>query len=164
MDLPGYNGKLKKAKPEQIKQVVAAIKLAKRPVIYAGGGIISSGASEELREFVRKTGIPVAMTVMGLGGYPSEGPLSLDMLGMHGSVYANWAVRDCDLLIAIGVSSDDGVTGKLEAFAKHAKIIHIDIDPSEINKNKEAHIPICSDVTYALTEISTTVEPTRDIS
>ncbi len=164
MQLPGYNGKLRRAKPEQIKQVVAAIKLAKRPLIYAGGGIVSGNAGEELREFARRTGIPVTMTVMGLGGYPCEGPLSLDMLGMHGSVYANWAVRDCDLLIALGVRFDDRVTGKLEAFAKHAKIIHVDIDPSEINKNKEAHIPICSDVKYALTEINKIVEPPTDIS
>jgi acetolactate synthase I/II/III large subunit len=164
LNLPGYNGKQRRAKPEQIKQVIAAIKLAKRPVIYAGGGIISSGAAEELREFARKTGIPVAMTVMGLGAYPSAGPLSLDMLGMHGSVYANWAVKDCDLLIALGVRFDDRVTGKLEAFAKHAKIIHIDIDPSEINKNKAAHIPICSDVKFALTEINKSVEPPADIS
>jgi acetolactate synthase-1/2/3 large subunit len=164
MNLPGYNGKLRKAKPEQIKQVVAAIKLAKRPVIYAGGGIISGGASQELREFARKTGIPVTMTVMGLGAYPADGPLSLDMLGMHGSVYANWAVKDCDLLIALGVRFDDRVTGKKEAFAKHAKIIHIDVDPSEINKNKEAHIPICSDVKYALAEINKIVESPADIS
>jgi len=164
MNLPGYNGKLRKAKPEQIRQVVAAIKLARRPVIYAGGGIISGNASEELREFVRKTGIPVTMTVMGLGAYPADGPLCLDMLGMHGSVYANWAVRDCDLLIALGVRFDDRVTGKLEAFARHAKIIHIDIDPSELNKNKEAHIPICSDVKYALAEINKIVEPPADIS
>jgi acetolactate synthase-1/2/3 large subunit len=164
LNLPGYNGKLRKAKPEQLKQVIAAIKLAKRPVVYAGGGIISGNASEELREFIRKTGIPVAMTVMGLGAYPADGPLSLDMLGMHGSVYSNWAVKDCDLLIALGVRFDDRVTGKLEAFAKHAKIIHIDVDPSEINKNKEAHIPICSDVKYALTEINKSVEPPADIS
>ena len=164
LNLPGYNGKLRKARPEQIKQVIAAIKLAKRPVVYAGGGVISGDASDELREFVRKTGIPVAMTVMGLGAYPSEGPLSLDMLGMHGSVYANWAVKDCDLLIALGVRFDDRVTGKLEAFARHAKIIHIDVDPSEINKNKEAHIPICSDVKYALQEINKSVEPPADIS
>jgi acetolactate synthase-1/2/3 large subunit len=164
MNLPGYNGKLRKARPEQIKQVIAAIKLAKRPIIYAGGGIICGDASEELREFARKTGIPVAMTVMGLGAYPADGPLCLDMLGMHGSVYANWAVRDCDLLIALGVRFDDRVTGKLEAFAKHAKIIHIDVDPSEINKNKPAHIPICSDVKYALTEINRLVEPPADIA
>src|SRR5262245_58296958 len=164
LNLPGYNGKLRMARPEQIKQVVAAIKLAKRPVIYAGGGVISGNATAELREFARKTGIPVSMTVMGLGGYPADGPLSLDMLGMHGSVYANWAVKDCDLLIALGVRFDDRVTGKLEAFAKHAKIIHIDIDPSEINKNKEAHIPICSDVNYALREINKLAEPPADIS
>jgi acetolactate synthase-1/2/3 large subunit len=164
LDLPGYNGKLRKARPEQIKQVVAAIKLAKRPIIYAGGGVISGDASEELREFARKTGIPVTMTVMGLGAYPADGPLSLDMLGMHGSVYANWAVRDCDLLIALGVRFDDRVTGKLEAFAKHAKIIHVEIDPSEINKNKPAHIPICSDVKYFLSEINKVVEPPADIS
>jgi acetolactate synthase-1/2/3 large subunit len=164
MNLPGYNGKLRTARPEQIRQVAAAIKLAKRPVIYAGGGIVSGNAGEELREFVCKTGIPVAMTVMGLGAYPADGPLCLDMLGMHGSVYSNWAVRDCDLLIALGVRFDDRVTGKLEAFAKHAKIIHIDIDPSEINKNKEAHIPICSDVKYALGEINKIVEPPADIA
>ena len=86
------------------------------------------------------------------------------MLGMHGSVYANWAVRDCDLLIALGVRFDDRVTGKLEAFAKHAKIIHVDIDPSELNKNKEAHIPICSDVKYALQELNKIVEAPTDIS
>src|SRR4051794_567580 len=164
LKLPGYNGKLRKAKPEQIKQVAAAIKLAKRPVIYAGGGIISSSAADELREFARKTGIPVTMTVMGLGGYPADGPLSLDMLGMHGSVYANWAVKDCDLLIALGVRFDDRVTGKLEAFAKGAKIVHIDVDASEINKNKEAHIPICSDVKYALAELNKIVEPPDDLS
>ena len=122
--------------------MAAAIKLAKRPIIYAGGGIISGEASGELRELVKKTGIPVTMTVMGLGAFPADDPLCLDMLGMHGSVYANWAVRDCDLLIALGVRFDDRVTGKLEAFAKHAKIIHVDIDPSEINKNKPAHIPV----------------------
>ena len=158
MNLPGYTGKNKQAQPEQIKQIAAAIKLAKRPLIYAGGGIISGNASAELRELVRKTGIPITMTVMGLGAYPSEGPLSLDMLGMHGSVYANWAVRDCDLLIALGVRFDDRVTGKIEAFAKHAKIIHVDIDASELNKNKTAHIPVCSDVKPALQELNKIVE------
>ncbi len=153
MNLPGYRGENPQARPEQIQQVAAAIKLAKRPVLYCGGGIVSSGASEELRALVKITGIPVVMTLMGLGAFPNEDPLSLDMLGMHGSVYGNRAVRDCDLLLAVGVRFDDRVTGKLEAFAKHAKIIHIDIDPSEINKNKPAHIPIISDVKYALSEI-----------
>ena len=91
---------------------------------------------------VRKTGIPVTMTLMGLGCVPDDDPLSLDMLGMHGSVYANYAVRDCDLLLALGVRFDDRVTGKLSEFAKHAKIVHVDIDPSEINKIKPAHIPV----------------------
>ena len=164
MNLPGYNGNLRKARPEQIKQVAAAIKLAKRPVIYAGGGVIAGNASQELREFARKTGIPVTMTVMGLGAYSADGPLCLDMLGMHGSVYSNWSVRDCDLLIALGVRFDDRVTGKKEEFAKHAKIVHIDVDASELNKNKEAHIPICSDVKYSLAELNKIVEAPAEIA
>ena len=164
MNLPGYNGNLRKARPEQIKQVAAAIKLAKRPVIYAGGGVIAGNASQELREFARKTGIPVTMTVMGLGAYSADGPLCLDMLGMHGSIYSNWSVRDCDLLIALGVRFDDRVTGKKEEFAKHAKIVHIDVDASELNKNKEAHIPICSDVKYSLAELNKIVEAPAEIA
>ncbi len=164
MNLPGYRIVTRRAQPEQIRQVAAAIKLAKRPLVYAGGGIIASGASNSLREFVSRTGIPCTMTVMGLGAYPNEDPLSLDMLGMHGSVYANWAVRDCDLLIAVGVRFDDRVTGKLAEFAKHAKIVHIDIDPSELNKNKAAHIPIVSDVKFALDELNKIVEAPEDIS
>ena len=129
---------------------LAAIKRAKRPIIYAGGGIIAGDASEELRELVEQDGHPVTTTVMGLGALPSDGPLSLDMLGMHGSVYANYAIDEGDLLIAFGVRFDDRVTGKLEEFAKHGKIVHVDIDPSELNKNKTAHIPIVSDVKYVL--------------
>jgi len=164
MNLPGYRMEDRKAKPEQIAQIAAAIKRSKRPVIYSGGGVISSGASAELRKLVAKTGIPVTMTLMGLGAYPGEDQLSLDMLGMHGSVYANYAVDQADLLLALGVRFDDRVTGKLEEFAKHGKIVHIDIDPSEINKNKEAHIPIVSDVKYALTELNKIVGPGEDLS
>jgi acetolactate synthase-1/2/3 large subunit len=164
MNLPGYSGEMKKAAPEQVRQVAAAIKMAKRPMLYIGGGVIASGASEQVRELVRKTGIPVTMTVMGLGAFPNEEPLSMDMLGMHGSVYANYAVRDCDLLIGLGVRFDDRVTGKLEAFAKHAKVVHVDIDASELNKNKEAHIPICSDVGFFLNELNKIVEKPDDIS
>ena len=164
MNLPGYRVKTSQARQEQIRQMAAAIKLARRPVIYCGGGVISAGASEELRTLARKTSIPVAMTVMGLGAFPNNDPLCLDMLGMHGAVYANWAVRDCDLLIALGVRFDDRVTGRLDAFARHAKIIHVDIDPSELNKNKEAHIPIASDVKYALAELNKIVEGPADIS
>ncbi|MEQ8209285.1 MAG: biosynthetic-type acetolactate synthase large subunit [Lacipirellulaceae bacterium] len=164
LDLPGYSFDLPLARPEQINQIAAAIKLAKRPIIYAGGGIIIAEASEELRELVDKTGIPITTTVMGLGIYPSENELSLDMLGMHGSVYANKAVDEADLLIALGVRFDDRVTGKVEEFCKHGKIIHVDIDASELNKNKEAHIPVCSDVKHALTELNKIVEPPEDIS
>ncbi|HJN08432.1 MAG TPA: biosynthetic-type acetolactate synthase large subunit [Pirellulaceae bacterium] len=164
MELPGYSIRPRQARTEQIKQVIAAIKRARRPLIYAGGGIIAAGASNDLRAFAAKTGIPVTMTVMGLGCFPNQHPQSLDMLGMHGSAYANWAVRDCDLLIALGVRFDDRVTGKLDEWAKHAKIIHIDIDPSEINKNKEAHIPIVSDVKFALEEINRELDSIGDIS
>ena len=165
MNLPGYGHSVAPcAKPEQINQVVAAIKMAKRPLVYCGGGVISANASEELREFVRITGIPVTMTLMGLGAFPANDPLALDMLGMHGSVYSNWAVRDCDLLLAFGVRFDDRVTGKLEAFAKHAKIVHIDVDPSELNKNKPAHFPIISEIKYALRELNQYVEPKPEIA
>jgi acetolactate synthase-1/2/3 large subunit len=164
MNLPGYRVDDRKAKSGQVRQAAAAIKLARRPIIYAGGGIIASGASEELRTLVRKTGIPVTMTVMGLGAYPNEDPLSLDMLGMHGSVYANYAVNESDLLIALGVRFDDRVTGKVAEFAKHAKIIHVDIDASELNKNKEAHIPIAGDVKHFLAELNKIVEPPDDMS
>ena len=163
-DLPGFKVKDPQAKPEQIRQIAAAIKLAKRPIIYAGGGIISAGASAELRALAKKTGIPVTMTVMGLGAFPSESDQSLDMLGMHGSVYANYAVDKADLLIALGVRFDDRVTGKVEEFCKHGKIVHVDIDASELNKNKAAHIPVCSDVKFALTELNKIVEAPEDIS
>jgi len=164
MNLPGYqNIRPPHAHHEQIKQMAEAIKLAKRPVLYCGGGIISAGASGDVRELVQKTGIPVTMTLLGLGVLPSADPLCLDMLGMHGSVYSNWAVRDCDLLLAFGVRFDDRVTGKLTEFAKHAKIVHIDIDPSELNKNKPAHMPIHSDIKYAMEELNKIVEPKDDI-
>ncbi len=165
LNLPGYGEAVApRARPEQIKQVAAAIKLAKRPLLYCGGGIITAEASRELHAFVRKTGIPVTMTLMGLGVFPGDDPLSLDMLGMHGSVYANWAVRDCDLLLAFGVRFDDRVTGKLEAFARHAKIVHIDVDASELNKNKPAHIPVVSDIKYALQELNAVVDEKPEIS
>jgi len=164
VDLPGFEMETPKARPEQVKQIAAAIRLSKRPMIYAGGGIVSGEASEELRTLVKKTGIPVTMTVMGLGAFPAEHPLSLDMLGMHGSVYANYAVEQADLLLALGVRFDDRVTGKVEEFCKHGKIVHVDIDASELNKNKPAHIPVCSDVKYALAELNKIVEAPEDHS
>jgi acetolactate synthase-1/2/3 large subunit len=164
MQLPGYVPKIRMARQEQIAQVAAAIKRSKRPVIYAGGGVIASGAAPELFDLATKSGIPVAMTLMGLGGFPADHSLSLGMLGMHGSVYANYAVDRSDLLLALGVRFDDRVTGKVAEFAKHGKIVHIDIDPSEINKNKEAHIPIVSDVKYALRELVNLVEPPEELT
>jgi acetolactate synthase-1/2/3 large subunit len=165
MNLPGYRVETRRAQPEQIAQVAAAIKRARRPVIYAGGGIILSGASEELRALVHKTGIPITTTVMGLGAIRADDPLWLDMLGMHGSVYSNYAVDEADLLLAFGVRFDDRVTGKKEEFAKSAFIVHIDIDPSEINKNKLVHIPIVSDLKFALGELNRIVErPAADLA
>ena len=159
MNLPGYHPERRQPHPEQIAQVAAAIKRAKKPVIYAGGGVITGDASNELRELARRTGIPVTMTLMGLGAFPAADPLCLDMLGMHGSVYSNLAVDQADLLLAIGVRFDDRVTGKVAEFAQHGFIVHIDIDPSEINKNKLVHIPIVADVKDALTELNKIVEP-----
>ncbi|NOY41461.1 MAG: biosynthetic-type acetolactate synthase large subunit [Planctomycetes bacterium] len=164
LNLPGYSFESPLARPEQINQIAAAIKLAKRPVIYAGGGIVLAEASEQLCELVEKTGIPITTTLMGLGTFPGTDPLSLDMLGMHGTVYANYAVDEADLLIALGVRFDDRVTGKVAEFCKHGKIIHVDIDASELNKNKPAHIPVCSDVKFVLEELNKVVEPPEDIS
>ena len=154
MNLPGYNPDPPVVPDETIKQIAAAIKLARRPIIYAGGGIIASGASEALRTLISKTGIPTTTTLMGLGTVAPDDPASLDWLGMHGAAYANYAVRDCDLLISLGVRFDDRVTGKVSEFAKDAKIIHVDIDASELNKNKVAHIPACGDVKDVLEKLN----------
>ena len=154
MNLPGYHPELRKPAPEQIRQVIAAIRRSKRPVLYVGGGCITSGASDELNKFALRTKIPVTTTVMGLGAFPGDHSQSLDMLGMHGTVYANYAVNESDLLLAFGVRFDDRVTGKLEEFARHGKIVHVDVDPSEIHKNKEAHIPIVADLKLVLRQIN----------
>jgi acetolactate synthase-1/2/3 large subunit len=162
MNLPGYHPEVRRAHSEQIAQVAAAIRRSRRPVIYAGGGVIAGDASENLRTLVEKTGIPVTMTLMGLGAFPGDNQRSLDMLGMHGSVYANYAVDEADLLIAVGVRFDDRVTGKVAEFAQHGFIVHIDIDPSEINKNKLVHIPIVADVNEALSQLNDVVEPPEE--
>lgn len=159
MDLPGYHVEHLKASADQLITIAAAIRAAKRPVIYAGGGVVASGASPELAEFVRRTGIPVTSTLTGLSGFPGDHPLSLDMLGMHGSVYANYAVNEADLLLAFGVRFDDRVTGKVAEFAPRATIVHVDIDASELNKIKRSHISVVSDVKYALGELNKIVEP-----
>ena len=149
MNLAGYMSRLPPPpRTSQLERVADAIREAKKPVLYVGGGCVDS--AEELKELVRLTGIPVAQTLMGLGSFPEQDPLALQMLGMHGTVGANYAVNEADLLLAFGVRFDDRVTGKLEVFAARARIVHIDIDPAEISKNKEAHISVCSDVKPAL--------------
>jgi acetolactate synthase-1/2/3 large subunit len=134
-----------------ISQAAHLIAKSKKPVIVAGGGVILSGGSKELRELAEYANIPVTMTLMGLGSFPGTHELSLGMPGMHGTYYANKAIQESDLLIAIGMRFDDRVTGKLDAFAPHAKIVHIDIDPTSIRKNVRVDIPIVGDVKRVLT-------------
>ncbi len=145
--------------PLQIKKAAALIENSKKPVIYAGGGVILSGASSQLRNLAERTNIPVTMTLLGLGGFPGEHSLSLGMLGMHGTRFANYAVMESDLIIAIGARFDDRVTGKIETFAPDAKIIHIDIDPSAISKNVKVDIPIVGDARNILEELIKEVKP-----
>ncbi|MFH2124505.1 MAG: biosynthetic-type acetolactate synthase large subunit [Pseudomonadota bacterium] len=140
--------------PGQIEKACKHILKAKSPVLYVGGGVILSNANEELTELARKLNIPVTMTLMGLGGFPGSDPLSMGMLGMHGSYTANMAVANSDLLIAVGARFDDRVTGRLDAFAPHATIIHIDIDPTSISKNVKVDIPIVADCKHALTAMN----------
>ncbi|MCC6346649.1 MAG: biosynthetic-type acetolactate synthase large subunit, partial [Nitrospirales bacterium] len=137
-----------------IEKAAHEIARAKRPVIIAGGGCIISGAAQEVRELAEHAGIPVTMTLMGLGGFPGSHALSLGMLGMHGTYYANKAVQESDLLIAVGMRFDDRVTGKIEGFAPHAKIVHIDIDPTSIRKNVRVDIPVVGDVRHVLTVLN----------
>ncbi|MBL8026526.1 MAG: biosynthetic-type acetolactate synthase large subunit [Fibrobacteres bacterium] len=152
VDLPGYKPTLK-GNPRQIEKLAEAIANAKRPMLYAGGGIISSGASTELLKVMEKGNLPTVITLMGLGTVPHGHPLFLGMPGMHGTVAANYAIMQCDLLIGVGVRFDDRVTGNLQTFAKHAKIAHIDVDPAEISKNVNAHIPIVGDAKTVLSEL-----------
>ena len=144
--------------PGQIKKAAKLIAESKRPVVYTGGGVIISGASKELVEFVEKTKAPCTNTLMGLGGVPGTHPQFMGMLGMHGTVYSNRAVHECDLLIAIGARFDDRVTGDLKKFAPHAKIIHMDVDPSAISKNVKVDVPIVGDVRQILQELNKIVQ------
>jgi acetolactate synthase I/II/III large subunit len=137
-----------------ISQAANMIARAKKPVIVAGGGVILSGASRELKELAEYAGVPVTMTLMGLGAFPGSHKLSLGMPGMHGTFYANKSIQESDLLVAIGMRFDDRVTGKISAFAPHAKIIHIDIDPTSIRKNVRVDVPIVGDVKKVLTTLN----------
>ncbi|KAL3136694.1 hypothetical protein ABBQ38_005929 [Trebouxia sp. C0009 RCD-2024] len=157
MAISGYMSRLPQPPQErELKRVIEALHGARKPVLYVGGGCLD--ASRELREFVKKTGIPVASTLMGLGVFPDSDDLALQMLGMHGTVFANFAVDEADLLLAFGVRFDDRVTGKLETFAAKARVVHIDIDPAEICKNKEAHVMVCADTRPALQGINKLLE------
>ena len=147
--------------PVQIKRALSLIKKAKKPLIIAGAGVIKSGASKELLELVNKTDMPVATTLLGLGGFPENHDLSLGMLGMHGTVPANFATDEADLVIAAGIRFDDRIAGNPSKFCEHAKIIHIDIDPAEIDKNKKVDVPIVGDLKNVLAEINKELEPKK---
>ena len=159
--LRGYQAR-REIDPNLIYQAAKAIGEAKKPVIYSGGGVISSGASEELRELAERAQIPVTTTLLGKGAFPETHPLSLGMLGMHGTKYANYAISYSDLIIAIGARFDDRITGRLDAFAPHAKVIHIDIDPAEIGKNVRVHHPLNGDVRAVLKELLLRLEAPED--
>lgn len=153
INLPGYKIK-KKGHARQIKAAAKAINKSEKPVLYTGGGIISANASRQLRELADKAHLPVTMTLMGLGAYDQRREESLDMPGMHGSAYANYAIQECDLLIAVGARFDDRVTGNVKNFAPNARIIHIDIDPSSISKNVGVDIPVVGDAAYILSKLA----------
>ena len=152
IELPGFKLRCK-GHARQIEAACKAMNEAKKPVLYVGGGTILSNASEALREVAQKANIPVTTTLMALGAYDQSRPESLDMLGMHGSAYANFAVQYSDLLISVGARFDDRVTGNLATFAPHAKIIHIDLDPSSIGKNVHVDIPVVGDAKAVLEDM-----------
>ena len=170
--LPGYTQPDLKADEVALNEIIGLIEKAERPVIYCGGGIISSGAAAELKKFAEAANIPVTTTLMGIGGFPETHPLSLRWLGMHGAAFANWAVNGeyehrksfndpmvkikdgADLLLAFGVRFDDRVTGKFEEFCKTGTIVHIDVDASELNKNRKAHLPVTGDIKDALRRLN----------
>jgi acetolactate synthase-1/2/3 large subunit len=158
VDIPSYKPRTE-GHPKQIALAVKAIQAAKKPVIYAGGGVIAANAAGELKELAEKCNIPVTTTLMGIGAFPETSELSLGMLGMHGTAYANYAVTDSDLLIAIGARFDDRVTGHIAKFAPNAKIIHLDIDPAEIGKNVRVDIPIVGDVKKVLRALLDKIGP-----
>jgi acetolactate synthase-1/2/3 large subunit len=153
-DHRGYRPKLK-GDPDKIKRAVEMMAAAKRPLFYTGGGVINSGrrASDLLRELVKLTGFPLTSTLMGLGAFPAADPQWLGMLGMHGTWEANWSMHDCDLMIAVGSRFDDRITGRLDAFSPGSKKIHIDIDPSSINKNVKIDVPIVGDCAHVLEDL-----------
>ena len=147
--LPGYRPDHRPS-AEAVEKAVALINAAQRPIVFCGHGIVAAGASELLFDFIEKTGIPVAATLLGLGGFPATHPLNLGMMGMHGEAWVNHAIQEADLILAFGMRFDDRVTGKLETYAVHAKKIHCELDPAEINKVVRADVPLVGDVADTL--------------
>ncbi|HAX77358.1 MAG TPA: biosynthetic-type acetolactate synthase large subunit [Cyanobacteria bacterium UBA11372] len=150
--ISGYRPTVK-GNPRQLQQALNLIRKAKQPLLYVGGGAIAAGAHEEIKELAERFQLPVTTTLMGKGAFDENHPLSLGMLGMHGTAYANFAVTECDLLIAVGARFDDRVTGKLDEFASRAQVIHIDIDPAEVGKNRAPEVPIVGDVRLVLADM-----------
>ncbi|WRH66811.1 MAG: biosynthetic-type acetolactate synthase large subunit [Planktothrix sp. GU0601_MAG3] len=150
--LPGYRPTVK-GNTRQINQAIKLIRQAEKPLLYVGGGAIAAGAHREIKELAELFNLPVTTTLMGKGVFSETHPLSVGMLGMHGTAYANFAVTECDLLIAVGARFDDRVTGKLDEFAARAKVIHIDIDPAEVGKNRAPEVPIVGDVRQVLVDL-----------
>ena len=161
LDLPGYRP-TGKGHPLQIQEAALAIARSKKPVLYVGGGVINAGAEAELKELAEATRIPVVTTLMAKGAFPDSHALSLQMPGMHGSKYANWALHRSDLLITVGARFDDRVTGKLDAFAPGAKVIHMDIDPAEISKNRTADVPIVGELREVLPQLTKAIAKLRE--
>src|SRR6202041_1503230 len=155
--LPGYRPDLS-PEPKEYEQALELIHHSKRPVILAGHGIIISGAMNEVREFAERTGIPVALTLLGLGAFPASHPLNLGMMGMHGEAWVNHTIQEADLLLAFGMRFDDRVTGNLKTYASNAKKIHIEIDPAEINKNVKVDVPLVGDLREVLHQLLPHVE------
>src|ERR1700726_3289546 len=158
--LPGYRPDLS-PEPKEYEQALELIHNSKRPVILAGHGIIISGAMNEVREFAERAGIPVALTLLGLGAFPASHPLNLGMMGMHGEAWVNQAIQESDLLIALGMRFDDRVTGKLNTYALKAKKIHVEIDRAEINKNVHVDVPLIGDLRQVLQRLLPLVKPNR---
>src|SRR5215472_14345077 len=155
--LPGYRPDLSPAQKEY-EQALALIHNARRPVILAGHGIIISGAMREVRDFAERAGIPVALTLLGIGAFPAAHPLNLGMMGMHGEAWVNHTIQEADLLLAFGMRFDDRVTGNLKTYAPNAKKIHIEIDPAEFNKNVKVDVPLVGDLREVLHELLPRVE------
>ncbi len=159
VNIPGYRPTVK-GNPRQINAALHLMEASQRPLLYIGGGAIAANAHAQIQELAERFQIPVTTTLMGIGAFDEHHPLSVGMLGMHGSAYANYAVSECDLLIAVGARFDDRVTGKLDEFASHAKVIHIDIDPAEVGKNRIPDVPIVGDVRHVLEQM---LQRTREL-